>query len=263
MKAEKLSQKEPSEKELTNKSDYESEEEEKDKGILLNSNDLIYQPESMQRNWLIKHGKRHYIDFEEEELKKLRHYFMSLDGDGSGAIGVDELEDPLIALGLVNSRKEVEDIVREVDDDGTGEIEFAEFLKIIKNGGAGAKAGDKADKAAVMTGSGAIYQFFKGLTGGKFKEKDKEIPFPLFISKFRRKKILDAMMNKDKTGEKVLLAYRNQIAQAKIREKIENGEPLEESEDELEKANEFTNEPPEPEMLLDILNDKKKGRRKP
>ena len=30
---------------------------------------------------------------------------MSLDDDGSGAIGVDELEDPLIALGLVENRQ--------------------------------------------------------------------------------------------------------------------------------------------------------------
>ena len=40
--------------------------------------------------------------------------------------------DPLIALGLVDTRDEVENIVKEVDDDGTGKIEFDEFLTIIK-----------------------------------------------------------------------------------------------------------------------------------
>jgi Ca2+-binding EF-hand superfamily protein len=41
----------------------------------------------------------------------------------------------LIALGLVESRQQVEDIVNTVDEDGSGMIEFDEFLGIIKNGG--------------------------------------------------------------------------------------------------------------------------------
>lgn len=49
--------------------------------------------------------------FQDEELKKLREYFNSLDDDRSGSIGVDELEDPLIALGLVESRQQVQQIV--------------------------------------------------------------------------------------------------------------------------------------------------------
>ena len=35
----------------------------------------------------------------------LKDCFNDLDEDGSEAIGVDELEDPLIALGLVDSRE--------------------------------------------------------------------------------------------------------------------------------------------------------------
>jgi len=53
--------------------------------------------------WLTKHGKEKYIDFDEQTLKTLHECFDSLDDDGSGTIGVDELEDPLIALGLVNN----------------------------------------------------------------------------------------------------------------------------------------------------------------
>jgi centrin-2 len=56
------------------------------------------------RSWLLKRGKGHCIDFDTEELKQLREYFNALDEDGSGEIGVDELEDPLIALGLVENR---------------------------------------------------------------------------------------------------------------------------------------------------------------
>jgi len=37
---------------------------------------------------------------------------MSLDSDGSGSIGVDELEDPLIAMGLVENRLQIIELVK-------------------------------------------------------------------------------------------------------------------------------------------------------
>lgn len=54
-----------------------------------------------------KHGKREFIDFGDEELAKLRKYFKELDTDGSGSIGLEELEQPLISLGLCKTRAEV------------------------------------------------------------------------------------------------------------------------------------------------------------
>lgn len=57
-----------------------------------------------ERTWLKSRGKEDCIDFKDEQLVKLRKYFGSLDDDGSGSIGTDELEDPLIALGLVDTR---------------------------------------------------------------------------------------------------------------------------------------------------------------
>jgi Ca2+-binding EF-hand superfamily protein len=65
---------------------------------------MIFNPESYLNNWLKKHGKEDYINFSDEDLDKLRTYFKSLDSDGGGSIGIDELEDPLIALGLVDNR---------------------------------------------------------------------------------------------------------------------------------------------------------------
>jgi Ca2+-binding EF-hand superfamily protein len=38
------------------------------------------------------------------QIRKLRECFNSLDNDGSGAIGVEELEDPLIGLGFAETR---------------------------------------------------------------------------------------------------------------------------------------------------------------
>jgi len=53
-------------------------------------------------------------------MRKLKECFISLDDDGSGSIGVEELEEPLIGLGFANNRADVEKMILEVDDDGSG-----------------------------------------------------------------------------------------------------------------------------------------------
>lgn len=84
----------------------------------------------------------------------------------------------------MDNRQQVQKIVETVDEDGSEQIEFEEFLGIIK-GGKKNKAGGKDD------GSGAIYHFFKDLTNGKMKiDGNENIPFSLFISSQRRRKIL-------------------------------------------------------------------------
>ena len=72
------------------------------------------------------------IDFNLQERKKLREIFDDLDADGSGAIGVDELEEPFIALDLASNRDSINDLIKKVDEDGGGEIDFDEFLTIIR-----------------------------------------------------------------------------------------------------------------------------------
>lgn len=131
------------------------EESDELESVVYKSSDLIYNPESDMRGWLRSRGVE--LDFEDEQIEKLRKCFNSLDDDGSGEIGVDELEDPLIALGLVENRNQLQQIVDLVDEDGSGQIEFPEFLQIIK-GGRNAKEGAKDN------GTGAIYQFFDDLT---------------------------------------------------------------------------------------------------
>ena len=50
------------EEELKGYSDCDDEEEDK---VFFKQSDLLYQPKSDQRNWLRKHGKSKYIDFDE------------------------------------------------------------------------------------------------------------------------------------------------------------------------------------------------------
>lgn len=103
------------------------ERKEKQKSYIENNKKLI---QLQERSWLMKTGKQDRIDFSDKDRQKLKYYFNSLDEDGSGAIGLEELEDPLISLGMAESKEEVKKIIDEVDDNG--EIEFKEFLDIIK-----------------------------------------------------------------------------------------------------------------------------------
>ena len=88
-------------------------------------------------------------------MRKLKECFNALDADGSGSIGVEELIDPLIGLGFADSQGQVQDMIDKVDDDGSGQIEFPEFLKIIR--------GDEKDISTRK-----ITIFFKDLCEGKF-----------------------------------------------------------------------------------------------
>jgi len=71
-------------------------------------------------------GKEHFFKFSNQEIRELKSYFMTLDSDGGGSIGAEELELPLLSLGIAKTPEEVEEIVNDLDDDG--EISFEEFL---------------------------------------------------------------------------------------------------------------------------------------
>ena len=106
---------------------------------------------NQERRWLVKHGKEHLLDFKDDEICRLKRCFNSLDEDGSGSIGLEELEEPLIGLGFAENRAEAQEILEIVDIDSSGMIEFNEFLQIIKN----SDGNEKSQK---------IFEFFKGVT---------------------------------------------------------------------------------------------------
>ena len=135
----------------------------------------------------------------------MRKYFLSLDNDGSGSIGAEELVEPLIALGLADSMDQVNKMVQDVDTDGSGEIEFPEFLALLKGGG-----------------SSEMAAFFKNMMDGDLVEFSKELPFNLVVGFYRRQRLLDAVIGdspeQKNKGEKVLKAYSKFVEQKKLRE---------------------------------------------
>ena len=74
---------------------------------------------------------------------------------------------------------EVQNLVDLVDEDGSGEIEFGEFLDIILN-----KNGDAK--------TGAITEFFKNLTNGKYQTGG--LAFPNWVLTQQRSHLRNAIM---------------------------------------------------------------------
>lgn len=87
-----------------------------------------------------------------------------------------------------------------VDDDGSGMIEFNEFLGIIKNS-------DGSEKTA------KINKFFKDMTSEQFSKND--LSFNLLVQKLRREYLMDAIMSGDPDkrafGEKILRNVSKQV----------------------------------------------------
>mmetsp|Transcript_26981 Transcript_26981/g.31090 ORF Transcript_26981/g.31090 Transcript_26981/m.31090 type:complete len:257 (+) Transcript_26981:46-816(+) len=174
-----------------------------------------------ERKWLKKHGKSRYIDFDDLQRSKLKRYFTALDEDGSGSIGIEELEEPLIALGLAETKEQVMRIIEEVDDDGSGTIEFEEFLSIIKN-----KHGKEHSP---------MYDLFQNMMRGNLEGVDNTLPFKMVYTNYRRRKMIDALMSDDSSkrveGGKVLKAYKRQLYVKKKEERRQRDQLKETYED--------------------------------
>lgn len=72
-------------------------------------------------DWLRKHGHAVRPALTRAERAQLAECFALMDGDGSGAIDVDELSQAFHVLGLHVTKQAVRDLVARVDSDGSGE----------------------------------------------------------------------------------------------------------------------------------------------
>ncbi|CAE6917428.1 CPK2 [Symbiodinium sp. CCMP2592] len=66
----------------------------------------------------------------EEKIKALREIFVALDANGDGCLAADELRDGMAkaSLGELLSKVDLDAIIEGVDADGSGMIDYTEFL---------------------------------------------------------------------------------------------------------------------------------------
>ena len=104
-------------------------------------------------------------------------------------------------------------MVDAVDEDGSGMIEFPEFLSIIKNS-------DGSEKM------GKINKFFKDMTSGQLAGND--LSFNLLVQKLRRDYLMDAIMSQDtkkkEFGERILKNVGKQVQAQKFKSKFEGSQ---------------------------------------
>ena len=68
---------------------------------------------------------------EEEKVIECKEVFDLFDKDKDGAITTKELGDVMLALGANPTQPELQEMINEVDQDGTGKIEFNVFLELF------------------------------------------------------------------------------------------------------------------------------------
>ena len=64
----------------------------------------------------------------EEQISHFKEVFDMFDADGGGSISVDELQEIFEQLGQFKTEEEINNMIKEVDEDKSGEIDFEEFL---------------------------------------------------------------------------------------------------------------------------------------
>ena len=166
------------------------------------------------KKWQEERGK--YVEFDIKTMNKYNKYYEEMKGinpdPNMEGIGVEQLEEPFISFGLAYNADEIQELIRSVDDDGSGRIEFAEFLRIIHN------------KSKIKTkGNKKITKFFKQLANDKLGDGKEYKYFGIgtIMGIMRRKNLLKAFNTSDpierEEGEKVLNAYSEMLTKKKTK----------------------------------------------
>jgi calmodulin len=67
----------------------------------------------------------------EEEIAEFREIFNLVDRDGGGSITAVELGELMDTLGIDASPEDIEHMIKEIDQDGNGDIDFEEFVAVM------------------------------------------------------------------------------------------------------------------------------------
>mmetsp|Transcript_113932 Transcript_113932/g.368644 ORF Transcript_113932/g.368644 Transcript_113932/m.368644 type:complete len:493 (-) Transcript_113932:66-1544(-) len=99
------------------------------KGVSLQSN-FVDNLRGFRSQNKLKKAALHIIagQLNEDQIKNLREVFMALDGNGDGLLTAAEMKDGLAKAGLKDIPSDLQQILEDVDSDGSGVIDYTEFL---------------------------------------------------------------------------------------------------------------------------------------
>ena len=112
------------------------------------------------------------------------------------------MEEPLLTLGIAKSKVEVKKLMDAIDEDKSGQIEFDEFLQILK--GTSKIHGEPPEQSQ---SNEAIMKFFKSMivtdldmVEGKIEGNSSNLAFKMILSQIRRDRLMKLCMSY-KSGE--------------------------------------------------------------
>ena len=99
----------------------------------------------------------------EEQIEEIREAFNLFDTDHSGNIDYRELKAAMRALGFEVKKEELKKMITDIDADGSGSIEFPEFLEMMTG-----KMGEKDTKEEILK----VFKLFDDDSTGKISFKN-------------------------------------------------------------------------------------------
>uniref|UniRef100_A0A7S0XG97 EF-hand domain-containing protein n=1 Tax=Mantoniella antarctica TaxID=81844 RepID=A0A7S0XG97_9CHLO len=143
----------------------------------------------------------------QDEINGCREAFNKFDKDGSGTIDASELKATLNAMGQNPTEEEIFQMISQVDDDNSGEIEFAEFLKVIENQKASAaKANDETDTIEAFVALGGQTDKTGAISVEKLRAVVKDFGLTIDIEKLIRETDSDGSGQVDYMEFKTMMA---------------------------------------------------------
>ena len=135
--------------------------------------------------WLRSRRREKMVSFDEESFKKAREFFKCLGPDFNETLGVDELKLPLFTFGLADNYNRLNEVIRLIDTDKSGKIDYPEYLQLI-----GGYTSDT--KASLRQKYSEVARLFKGVINNKINglEHTDLLNLQTILSSIRRKNII-------------------------------------------------------------------------
>jgi len=84
-----------------------------------------------------------YTNLSEKQMGEIKDAFTMFDHDGDGTISASELKSVMMNIGVYSTDEDIKDMVKEVDEDESGELEFPEFVQLMTRKISGAEVSNE------------------------------------------------------------------------------------------------------------------------